>query len=394
MGAQPRGGQLDGERDAVQPAADLGTAGALLGAGRRAGARPWPAPRKAAPRRTRQPLLRDGGPRPVPAAEAPGRSSRRRLQRLAAGGEDRSWAPACSSGSASPAQASTGARSCRARVAGRGQEVARQRSRLPDGRRLLTPSAPATVWGTGRDPPRRELHQPGAIRKASTTPAATRRGQAGLADPAGSEQGQQARCSQQHCRPLRATRSRPTNEVNCCGRLFGVLASERSAGKLWRNCACCNWYIALRRWPGHAGAPAPRSRSASPAGKRSRKSTATACDNRTWPPWAALSDACRTIDFATEEVVVAKFLDTDMHTAACPQRDTVHRFAVREGELELHHRRNRVERIVECRVHSVTGHFDQRAAVIGYRFAGHKIVHCERTPHPLRLLIPQLGTVL
>ena len=107
-----------------------------------------------------------------------------------------------------------------------------------------------------------------------------------------------------------------------------------------------------------------------------------------------MGDACRTIDFATEEVVVAKFLDTDMHTAACPQRDTVHRFAVREGELELHHRRNRVERIVECRVHSVTGHFDQRAAVIGYRFAGHKIVHCERTPHPLRLLIPQLGTVL
>ena len=37
------------------------------------------------------------------------------------------------------------------------------------------------------------------------------------------------------------SRSRPMNDMSCCGRLFGVASSERSAGKSWRSSGCITW---------------------------------------------------------------------------------------------------------------------------------------------------------
>ena len=52
-----------------------------------------------------------------------------------------------------------------------------------------------------------------------------------LAESAHAEEGQQARAPRAAASTSSSSRSRPMNDVSCCGRLFGVASSERSGGK-------------------------------------------------------------------------------------------------------------------------------------------------------------------
>ena len=84
-----------------------------------------------------------------------------------------------------------------------------------------------------------------------------------------------------------SSRSRPTNDVSCVGRLFGRASSERSGGNSIRSPSATTWHSgcgsrrSFSRW-------SPRPRSEMP-GRRGPPVTSerTASDTTTWPPWAA-----------------------------------------------------------------------------------------------------------
>ncbi len=79
------------------------------------------------------------------------------------------------------------------------------------------------------------------------------------------------------------SRDRPTNAVICCGRLFGIASSDRSAGNSPRNCGWTIWWTCsgLAR---SRRRRRPRSRSSTPWRRRRDTSSATLWDTSACPP--------------------------------------------------------------------------------------------------------------
>ena len=230
------------------------------------------------------------------------------------------------------AGARPGARSCRGRAAAR-----RSRTYLTSasstGRPAssFTPSTEATACGTSR------ASASGAS-STNQTPSGIFVQHVGrdlqreprLAEAAHPDERQQ-RAS---CRAARATsassRSRPTNEVTCCGRLFGVASSERSAGKSCRRSGCSDLVDALGARRDRAAAPR-RDRAASrPSGSRSPRSPRPRLRQQDLAAVRGAHDARGAIDRAAEVIAVAALGRSRVQAAAHAQRDAVGRRRIGE----------------------------------------------------------------
>ena len=149
-----------------------------------------------------------------------------------------------------------------------------------------TPSALATTAGTsaGSVTGERSTKQEPS-RNWGSSAAATRRASRDFPDPPGP-----VRVSRRDRPRSRSTSaissSRPTNEVSCSGRLFGLASSVRGAGKSEaRPSMTSSWRRSGSSMPRRRCTP--RSRREAPAGRACSTSPRVASDTITCPPWAA-----------------------------------------------------------------------------------------------------------
>ncbi len=105
-------------------------------------------------------------------------------------------------------------------------------------------------------------------------------------------------------------------------------------------------------------------------------------------------DTCRTIDDGAEEVVVAALVDTRMQTAPDLDGNAAGGVGIGECLLQLEHRSDRIDGIVEGCVDAITQRLHDQPAMAFDRRPGERVVTRERRGHPLRLLFPQPGAAL
>ncbi len=129
-----------------------------------------------------------------------------------------------------------------------------------------------------------------------------------------------------------------------------------------------------------------------------RQAVGDQCDHRLRHEYLSamrcIHDARGAIDHRAEEVVVAALIDAGVQAAAHAQRNADGRYGIGERNLQLQRRCQRVERIVEHGVKSVTGRFHDSAAVLLDCLAGQDVMTCQSRPHALGFLIPQSRAAL
>ena len=158
---------------------------------------------------------------------------------------------------------------------------------------------------------------------------------------------------------------------------------------------CSSWYK-------RSGVPrsrrrtAPRSRSATPAGRpRSRTSKATASREQDLAAVRRAHDARSAIHGGAEEIIVPPLVDADVQAAAGPQREG--RASIRWSSMRVAAARPPQWRSADRRIRHVLRRpsvLTTRTAVFGYRLARHQVMLRKSKPHLLRLLLPQPGAVL
>ncbi len=129
--------------------------------------------------------------------------------------------------------------------------------------------------------------------------------QARLAEAADAGQRQQPRAAEQLLRPRRARARGRRTSVSCCGRLFGVASSERSAGKSRRKRRMHELEDALgarQVAQAHGAQVAQRGAGRQALADPASRPPATAS---TWPPCATLMMRAARLTARAEEVVVA-----------------------------------------------------------------------------------------
>ena len=190
------------------------------------------------------------------------------------------------------------------------------------------------------------------------------------------------------------SRSRPTNVVNCCGRLFGVDLERAQSRELVPQFGRNHLPNPLRVRTGRAAARCRGREGTCLLGSRSRTRSATAWEISIWPPWAALMMRAARLTLVPKEIVVASFIDASVQSAADEELNAAGRRWIGKSPLQLDHCRDAVRRVAEHRVQPVTGRFDDRALVILDGLAGQLIMAGQRQPHSLGFALPQPGAAL
>src|SRR5450631_635552 len=102
-----------------------------------------------------------------------------------------------------------------------------------------------------------------------------------------------------------------------------------------------------------------------------------------------IHDSRGAVDYRSVVVVVTALIGADMHSAAHVQCDTVGDLRVVQRKQELYRGVQRIERIGEHGVNSVTGRLDDRATVRLNGLTAERIVTCQRGTHARGLQLPQ-----
>ena len=152
------------------------------------------------------------------------------------------------------------------------------------------------------------------------------------------------------------------NDVSCCGRLFGVASSSRSAGKFWYSFGWTIWNTAS----GVArpfSRTLPRSFSDTPAGRHSRKQIGDRLRHEHLAAVRGAHDPRRAIDRAAEIIVVARLHGAGVHAAADRERHAGRRRGIEQRELDVDHRAEAIGRSRERRVDAVARRLDDPAPI-------------------------------
>ena len=190
-----------------------------------------------------------------------------------------------------------------------------------------------------------------------------------------------------------SSRSRPRNDVSCCGRLLGVDSSDRSAGNAWRSEGCSSWWISS----GDARSfsrTRPSSRSVAPGWQRIGDRVDQCLRQQHLAAMRRAHDARGAIHRWTEVVVVAVLDGADVQAAAHLQADALGSRRVGERLQERECRDERVGRRVEHGEEPVAEHLDDRAAMALDRAARERVMALQRARHAIRLCFPQPGAAL
>ena len=137
------------------------------------------------------------------------------------------------------------------------------------------------------------------------------------------------------------------------------------------------------------------SRRATPAGSRSARRTASACDSQHLAAMGRRHDARRAVQHAAEEIVVASLDDAGMQSAACAQRD-----AVRPAAGSASARWNATTAASASLGSSKAAHMPSPVILTTlprcplHRGARQRVMPRERGFHARRLALPQLRAAL
>ena len=104
-----------------------------------------------------------------------------------------------------------------------------------------------------------------------------------------------------------------------------------------------------------------------------------------------IGDARGPVHRAAEKIIVAALGRTRMQSAADAQRDPVGGRGIREHLLNLQHRDDGVDRVIERRMDAVTTHLHDDAPMALDGVAGNLVMASQRKAHPLVVTFPELA---
>ena len=183
------------------------------------------------------------------------------------------------------------------------------------------------------------------------------------------------------------------NDVSCCGRLFGVASSERSAGNCCAQLADAPPGSTARAALRSRRRTAPSSRSAMSIGSRSRTSDRDGLRDEDLPAVRDAHHARGAVDRGAVEVVVAPLVrrrraGRSARAARCPRCRPASASASCSASVGLHARRADRRTPRGCRRRCVLT-TRPRCALDALR--GDGVVARERVVHALGRLLPQAG---